>query len=87
MLGIVFFLKRDSIYYLKSISLYENICWSIQLRKKDPKKINSKKIIGSLQLINQQLKIFYELYYNYDKEKLVNLFELNKSFLDKLRLG
>lgn len=56
---------------------------AIQLRKKDLKELNSKKIIEFLNEINEQLKIFYELYYKFDKEKLKQLGELNKGFLDR----
>jgi len=53
---------------------------AIQLRKKDAKDVNSKKISNSLDFINEQLKIFYELYYKYDKEKLIALLEMNEKF-------
>jgi phosphate uptake regulator len=56
---------------------------AIQLRKKNTKKINTKAVIDNLNSINEQLKIFYELYYKYDKKRLAKLFELNKSFLNK----
>lgn len=55
---------------------------AVQLKRKDPKKLNSKKIIALLSSINEQLKSFYELYYKYDKEKLKKLFELNKEFTE-----
>lgn len=56
---------------------------SIQLIKKNPKDLNPKKIIQSLNSINDQLKLFYELYYSYNKEKLKELFNMNKRFTDK----
>lgn len=55
---------------------------ALQLRRKSSKEINSKKVIASLDTINEELKIFYEIYYKFDKEKLKNLSEINKKFLD-----
>jgi phosphate uptake regulator len=57
---------------------------AVQLRKKNQKEINSKKIIESLNAINDELKIFYELNYQYDKEKMKALAEMNKHFLEKV---
>jgi phosphate uptake regulator len=56
---------------------------AIQIRKKDPKKLDSEKLIGFLNLINQQLEVFYSLYYKYDRVKLIELSKLNASLLDK----
>jgi phosphate uptake regulator len=56
---------------------------AVQLRNKNPKKINSKKVIILLNSINEQLKIFYELYYKYDKQKLRELFKSNSEFTHK----
>lgn len=56
--------------------------FAIQLKKKNAKKLNSTKITESLNSINDQLKIFYELYYKYDKEKIKQLFDLNKKFIE-----
>lgn len=50
--------------------------------KKSGSEVNSKKIIEYLHSINKQLNIFYEMNYKYDREKLVELFKLNKTFLD-----
>ncbi len=56
---------------------------SVQIMKKKHEDMNYKKIIQSLDSINEQLKIFYELYYAYDKEKLKQLFDMNKDFTQK----
>jgi phosphate uptake regulator len=55
---------------------------AVQLRKRDAKEINAGKIIEALNAINEQLKVFYELYYKFDKEKLKTLNHLNKAFLE-----
>lgn len=56
---------------------------AIQLNSKDFKKIDLEKLINYLNSINEQLKILYELYYKYDKEKMKKLFNLNKKFTEE----
>jgi len=55
------------------------------LNKRGTKRAGAKEISGALESINDQLKIFYELYYKYDKEKIIRLFKLNKEFIEKER--
>lgn len=55
---------------------------AIQLSRKDFAELNTKRIIELLNSINEQLNIFYQLYYTHDKEKMIKLFELNEKFSD-----
>lgn len=55
---------------------------SVQILKKKKDELNSKKLIGFLKSINEQLKMFYELYYVYAPEKLLALSKINRSMLD-----
>lgn len=55
---------------------------AIQLLKKKTGEIDSKKLVSSLKSINEQLKLFYELYYTYDDAKLKILYKANRAFID-----
>jgi phosphate uptake regulator len=60
---------------------------AIQIRTKNEKDFNQKKIISSLDSIYNQMNIFYEIYYKYDRGKLIKLFEENSIFAKKHSLS